>query len=148
MWLNVTSLQVIQADEENRKLIFSEKEAVWSKFSDQLNVGDIFEAKVGSVEDYGAFVHLLFPDGINSWKTFYFKFVILISQYFSLLCPNSSAGNFHLTGLVHVSEVSWDLVHDVRDILTEGDEVRVKIINIDRWFSFICLVQFLSPFIW
>lgn len=40
-------------------------------------------------------------------------------------------GMYHLTGLVHVSEVSWDLVQDVRDILNEGDEVRVKVINID-----------------
>ncbi|KAL2463405.1 Nucleic acid-binding proteins superfamily [Forsythia ovata] len=107
---SIMSVKVIQADEGNRKLIFSEKEAVWSKFSDQLSVGDIFEARVGSVEDYGAFVHLRFPDG-----------------------------NCHLTGLVHVSEVSWDLVHDVRDILTEGDEVRVKIINIDREKSRITL---------
>jgi len=44
-------------------LIFSEKEAAWSRFSEQVKVGDIFEAKVGSVEDYGAFVHLCFPDG-------------------------------------------------------------------------------------
>lgn len=43
------------------------------------------------------------------------------------------AGLYHLTGLVHVSEVSWDLVQDVRDILNEGDEVRVKVIKIDRW---------------
>ncbi|CAI9776147.1 unnamed protein product [Fraxinus pennsylvanica] len=107
---SVISVKVIQADEGNRKLIFSEKEAVWSNFSGQLSVGDIFEAKVGSVEDYGAFVHLRFPDG-----------------------------NCHLTGLVHVSEVSWDLVHDVRDVLTEGDEVRVKIINIDREKSRITL---------
>lgn len=42
------------------------------------------------------------------------------------------AGLYHLTGLVHVSEVSWDLVQDVRDILNEGDEVRVKVIKIDR----------------
>lgn len=61
--INFDIFQVIQVDEENRKLIFSEKEAVWSKFSDQVNIGDIFEAKVGSVEDYGAFVHLRFPDG-------------------------------------------------------------------------------------
>ncbi|CAL5337106.1 unnamed protein product [Camellia sinensis] len=84
---------VIQADQENRKLIFSEKEAMWSKFSQQINVGDIFEARVGSVEDYGC---------------------------------------YHLTGLVHISEVSWDLVQDVRDILSEGEDVRVKIIKIDR----------------
>ncbi|BBG93478.1 Nucleic acid-binding proteins superfamily [Prunus dulcis] len=70
---------VIQVDEEHKKLIFSEKEAVWSKFSEQINVGDIFEARVGSIEDYGAFVHLRFPD-----------------------------------------------VQDVRDILNEGDDVRVK----------------------
>lgn len=56
---------MIQADEENRKLIFSEKEACWSKFSPQLNVGDIFNARVGSVEDYGAFIHLRFPDGMH-----------------------------------------------------------------------------------
>lgn len=54
---------MIQADEVSRKLIFSEKEALWSKFSEQINVGDIFQARVGSVEDYGAFLHLRFPDG-------------------------------------------------------------------------------------
>ncbi|KAK4420082.1 30S ribosomal protein S1B [Sesamum alatum] len=104
------SMKVIQADEENRKLIFSEKEASWSKYSPQLSVGNIFEARVGSVEDYGAFVHLRFPDGL-----------------------------YHITGLIHVSEVSWDLVQDVRDILVEGDEVRVKIVNIDREKSRITL---------
>ncbi|KAL9347682.1 hypothetical protein Peur_059048 [Populus x canadensis] len=82
------SVKVIHAEEENRKLIFSEKEAVWSKFSKGINVGEIFAGRVGSVEDYGAFIHLRFPDGL-----------------------------YHLTGLVHVSEVSWDLVQDVRDIL-------------------------------
>ncbi|KAL6567931.1 hypothetical protein OROGR_001599 [Orobanche gracilis] len=75
---------VILADEDKTKLIFSEKEASWSKT--------------------GAFVHLRFLDGL-----------------------------YHLTGLIHISEVSWDLVQDVRDFLTEGDEVRVKVINIDRW---------------
>ncbi|KAK4752407.1 hypothetical protein SAY87_021205 [Trapa incisa] len=104
-------LKVIQADEENRKLIFSEKEAAWSKFSKHLNVGSVFEAKVGSVEDYGAFVHLRFPDGL-----------------------------YHLTGLVHVSEVSWNLVQDVRDILSEGDDVKVKVINIDNVKSRITLL--------
>jgi len=44
-------------------LIFSEKEAAWSRFSEQVKVGDIFEGSVGSVEDYGAFVRLRFPDG-------------------------------------------------------------------------------------
>ncbi|KAF5733851.1 hypothetical protein HS088_TW16G00292 [Tripterygium wilfordii] len=100
---SLISFKVIQADEENRNLIFSEKEAAWSKFSGKINAGDIFEGRVGSVEDYGAFIHLLFPDGL-----------------------------YHLTGLVHVSEVSWDLIQDIRDILNEGDEVKVKVVNVDR----------------
>lgn len=45
---------------------------------------------------------------------------------------NYDAGLYHLSGLVHVSEVSWDLVQDVRDILNEGNEVRVKILKVDR----------------
>ncbi|MCL7023672.1 hypothetical protein MKW94_017196 [Papaver nudicaule] len=100
---SLISVKVIQASEEDRKLIFSEKEAVWSKYSGKIKVGQIFDAKVGSVEDYGAFVHLLFPDGY-----------------------------YHITGLVHVTEVSWDLVQDVRDILNEGEKIRAKVIQIDR----------------
>uniref|UniRef100_A0A2P2K7L4 Uncharacterized protein MANES_05G193800 n=1 Tax=Rhizophora mucronata TaxID=61149 RepID=A0A2P2K7L4_RHIMU len=103
-------VKVIQADEDNRKLIFSEREAEWEKFCKRINVGDVFVGRVGSVEDYGAFVHLCFPDGL-----------------------------YHLTGLVHVSEVSWDLIQDIRDILNEGDQVRVKITNIDRLKSRITL---------
>ncbi|KAL8245608.1 hypothetical protein R6Q59_011866 [Mikania micrantha] len=100
---SLISVKVIHVEEEKRKLIFSEKEAVWSKYSSSVKVGNVYQAKVGSVEDYGAFAHLRFPDGL-----------------------------YHLTGLVHVSEVSWDLVQDVRDILNEGDDVKVKVIGIDR----------------
>ncbi|KAH9649449.1 hypothetical protein KPL70_025992 [Citrus sinensis] len=102
--------RVIQANEEMKKLVFSEKDAVWNKYSSRVNVEDIFVGRVGSVEDYGAFIHLRFPDGL-----------------------------YHLTGLVHVSEVSWDLIQDIRDILNEGDEVRVKVIKIDREKSRITL---------
>lgn len=99
---SILSVKVIIVDEEKRKLVLSEKEASWFKYSKHINIGDLFEARVGSVEDYGAFVHLRFPDGL-----------------------------YHLTGLIHISEVSWDLVQDVRDFLREGEEVRVKVISID-----------------
>ncbi|XP_074320689.1 uncharacterized protein LOC141657379 [Silene latifolia] len=103
-------LKVIEVDEESRKLIFSEKDAAWSRYAEQIKVGDVFEAIVGMVESYGAFLHLQFPDG-----------------------------NYHLTGLVHVSEVSWDYVQDVRDVLREGDKARVKVTHIDREKSRITL---------
>ncbi|XP_028795468.1 30S ribosomal protein S1, chloroplastic-like [Neltuma alba] len=50
---SLISVKVIQADEDKRKLIFSEKEAAWSRYSDRVKVGDVLEAVVGSVEDYG-----------------------------------------------------------------------------------------------
>ncbi|PKA60928.1 30S ribosomal protein S1, chloroplastic [Apostasia shenzhenica] len=90
-------LKVVEVNEEEKKLTFSEKDANWAKYSSRVKVGDVFDARVGSVEDYGAFVHLLFPDG-----------------------------------LVHVSEVSWDLVQDVSDFLSEGEQVKVKVIHINR----------------
>ncbi|CAI0397730.1 unnamed protein product [Linum tenue] len=95
-------VKIIAADEGNRNLVFSEREAAWTMFSKGVTVGDVFAGRVGLVEDYGAFVHLRFPDGLH-----------------------------HLTGLIHVSEVSWDLVRDVRDVLTEGQEVRVKVTEVD-----------------
>ena len=36
------------------------------------------------------------------------------------------------TGLVHISEVSNQYVNDIREHLTEGQEVRVKVIGIDE----------------
>ncbi|KAF5187735.1 30S ribosomal protein S1 [Thalictrum thalictroides] len=100
---SIIAVKVVQASEETRKLIFSEREAIWSKFSGRIEVGDVFSGRVGTLEDYGAFVHLRFPDGY-----------------------------YHITGMVHISEVSWDLVQDVRDVLNEGDEVKVKVIQLDR----------------
>nr|GMD63136.1 30S ribosomal protein S1-like [Ipomoea batatas] len=99
---SILSVKVIEVSEDMGRLVFSEKEANWMKFSSQIKTGDIFEGRVGFVEDFGAFIHLRFPDGC-----------------------------YHLTGFVHVSEVSWDLVHDVRDVLKKGNEVRVKVIKID-----------------
>eukprot|EP01018_Ginkgo_biloba_P006308 Gb_13624 [translate_table: standard] len=97
------SLKIIQVNEQEKKLIFSEKQAIWANFVDQIKDGDIFEGRVNSVADFGAFVDLRFPDG-----------------------------GYHVGGLVHISEISWDLVRNVRDVLKEGEEVQVKVVEIDK----------------
>ncbi|GER26040.1 30S ribosomal protein S1 [Striga asiatica] len=99
---SVLSVKVVVADGEQRRLIFSEKKFSWSKFSPQLELGDIYYGRVGVVKDFGALVHLRFPDGF-----------------------------YHLTGIVHVSELSWDLILHAGDVLAVGDEVRVKIVHIN-----------------
>lgn len=121
-------VKVVQADEENRKLILSEKLALWPKYSQNVSVGDVFNGRVGSVEDYGAFIHLRFSDGILL-LVLYGSFA---SEGVALMEMCGGVGLYHLTGLVHVSEVSWDYVQDVRDVLRDGDEVRVIVTNIDK----------------
>jgi S1 RNA binding domain protein len=36
------------------------------------------------------------------------------------------------SGLVHISEIAYSYVSDVKDFLTEGQDVKVKVINIDE----------------
>jgi len=36
------------------------------------------------------------------------------------------------TGMVHISEIAHSYVNNIRDHLTEGQEVKVKVINIDQ----------------
>ena len=35
-------------------------------------------------------------------------------------------------GLVHISQISQERVNNVRDVLTEGDEVKVKVLDVDK----------------
>lgn len=58
-------------------MILSEKLALWPKYSQNVNVGDVFTGRVGSVEDYGAFIHLRFDDGILLLPKFLDCFLIL-----------------------------------------------------------------------
>jgi polyribonucleotide nucleotidyltransferase len=61
-------------------------------------VGTIYDAKVVTIKDYGAFVDIV---------------------------PGVS-------GLVHISEFSDDRVKDVNEYVSEGDTVKVKVIEVDR----------------
>lgn len=65
--------------------------------------GSVYNGKVNSVTDFGAFVDLALPDGTSS-----------------------------VSGLVHISELSWDPVRNPRDLLEEGQMVRVKVIQLDK----------------
>ncbi|HKC77365.1 MAG TPA: 30S ribosomal protein S1 [Gaiellaceae bacterium] len=42
-------------------------------------------------------------------------------------------------GLIHISELSWDRINNVSDVLNVGDEVRVKVIKLDAELSRISL---------
>jgi polyribonucleotide nucleotidyltransferase len=61
-------------------------------------IGTVYEARVDSIKEYGAFVEI---------------------------------GN-GVSGLVHVSELSEDRVQNVADYITEGQMIKVKVMEIDK----------------
>ncbi|KAH7426002.1 hypothetical protein KP509_11G080900 [Ceratopteris richardii] len=96
------SVVVIEVNKDEKRLVVSEKKATWLQCMQKLREGDVFQGKVNTVTDFGAFVDLLFPDG-----------------------------SYPVTGLVHVSELSWDRVYNPRDLVQEGQDVQVKILSVD-----------------
>jgi len=71
--------------------------ATIKKITYQPEVGDVYDAKVASVQTYGVFVDFMGQ-----------------------------------SGLLHVSEISHKRVENVADVFKEGDDVKVKLVGIDK----------------
>lgn len=102
---------VLDTDESEEKLIISEKEAYRGeeqKAISELKVGNIVEGIVSGVVDFGAFVKFLPPSK-----------------------KDSDREEDKLEGLVHISQLDWQLIDDPRKVVRMGDTVKTKIIGID-----------------
>lgn len=66
----------------------------------QVENGKIYDGTVKSITKYGAFVEI------------------------------AAAENKHIMGMVHISEISRSYVNEIRDFVTEGQSVKVKVISI------------------
>lgn len=105
------TVRILDADREGEKLIVSEKAAQSERDRELINrlrVGDDIEGEVSGVVDFGAFVKFDAPADTNGKK---------VGQ--------------KLEGLVHISELAWQLIDNPREIVKTGDQVKAKIIGID-----------------
>lgn len=105
------SVRILDADRASEKLIVSEKAAQSEKERELINrlkVGDTIEGEVSGVVDFGAFVKFSAPDNEDGKKA-----------------------SEKLEGLVHISELAWQLIDDPREIIKTGDHVSAKIIGIE-----------------
>lgn len=96
-------VQVITADEEDKKLVLSAREILRAKANEErkakisnVEVGLVTEGVVESIQTYGAFINL---------------------------------GN-GLSGLVHISQISEKRIKSPAAVLTVGDKVKVKVIAV------------------
>jgi len=106
-------VRILDADRETEKLIVSEKAAQKEKDREVisgLQIGDVVEGEVSGVVDFGAFV-----------------------KFFA---PNVDTANLteesKLEGLVHISELAWQLIENPRDIVKVGQKVGAQIIGLEN----------------
>jgi small subunit ribosomal protein S1 len=102
---------VLGADESEEKLIVSEKEAHKDKEREliaEFKVGDIVEGEVSGVVDFGAFIKFLPPSKLKD-----------------------GTEEDELEGLVHISQLDWQLISNPREVVKVGDKVKAKVISID-----------------
>ena len=98
------TVRIIEVDRERRRLILSER-AAFTESRQSLKERVIDELEVG--------------------KTYTGR-VTSLSDFGAFVNVNGA------DGLVHLSEISWDRVQHPKEILEVGQEVKVKVINIDR----------------
>lgn len=104
-------VRILDADRETEKLITSEKAAQSEKERELINlfrVGDVVKGEVSGVVDFGAFV----------------KFSPMVKK-------GEKERGEKLEGLVHISELAWQLIDDPREMIKTGDQVEAKIIGIE-----------------
>ncbi len=103
-------VKIFDLDPREGKLILSEKAKRSEKIKEILKnckVGDLVEGEITGITDFGVFI----------------KF----------LSPNTTDGEAcELEGLVHISELDWQLIEDPADIVKIGDKVQAKIISISN----------------
>jgi len=107
------SVRVIDINAEAKKLIVSEKAIFEEERKEALGdfeIGDIVEGKVSGVVDFGAFIKF----GPKGQKL------------------EEVSEDKKLEGLVHISELAWQLIENPRDIVKEDDIAKAKIISVDN----------------
>jgi small subunit ribosomal protein S1 len=103
-------VRIIDINQEDEKLIVSEKAAHSDREREAitgLHVGDTISGEVSGVVDFGAFVK------------------------FTPVGGDAEDEDTKLEGLIHISELAWQLIDNPREVIKVGDKTEAKIIGID-----------------
>lgn len=107
---------------EENKLILSEKakgEQAIREILKNYKTGDVIEGKITGIADFGAFIKF----GANAIKD----------------AENAGESKTEIEGLIHISELDWQLVQNPNEIVKVGQTVKAQIININNSQVFLSL---------
>jgi len=103
-------VRILSFSPNTGKLILSEKENI-SRVIEDYKIGDVVEGEITGIVDFGAFV--------NFWK--------------------NEKKEKEAEGLIHLSEIDWQLTDDPAKVLKVGQKVKAKIVNIENGKVFLSL---------
>lgn len=103
------AVKVIDVNQREEKLIISERGIEDEALKDIMSgfhIGDIIDGEVSGVVDFGAFVKIA-------------------------LSAEKADAMPYIEGLVHISELDWQLIEDPKQVVKAGDKIQAKIIGIE-----------------
>ena len=106
------NVRVLDFDPRENKLIVSEKAAEEENLKQAIGrhqVGDVVAGTISGIVDWGVFI---------KWPAF------------AEASADKPADNDVLEGLIHISELDWQLIENPADFIKVGDNVSAKIIDI------------------
>jgi len=112
-------VRILDFDPKYEKLIVSEKAAEEEHLKlaiGQHKVGDVVSGTISGIVDWGAFIKWPAPEGGEARST--------------IVERPSEADT--LEGLIHISELDWQLIENPVDFVKVGDEVKAQIIDINN----------------
>ena len=102
-------VKILDLSKKEGRLILSEKAKEMDKIKEILKnykVGDVVEGEITAILDFGAFIKFPIPAKTEKEET--------------------------LEGLIHISELDWQLIEDPSEVVKVGEKVKAKIINISN----------------
>ncbi len=131
-------VKILDIDREEEKLILSEKAlkfSVLKKAFKDLKVGMVVDGEITGVVDFGAFIKFLLPDenkvvGSNNLIEKVVDSLDEVEKETDVLEDESSDAKIVLEGLIHISELDWQLIDNASKIVKVGDKVKAKIIEV------------------
>ena len=94
---------ILKVDHETKKIALSIRRLQsepWENITDELSNGDIVDAVIGKITDFGAFARIQCSKGV-------------------------------IEGLIHISELSPKVVSHPKEVVREGEQLKVKIMNLE-----------------
>jgi len=116
-------VKIIEVDREKNRLIFSEKavsEEETLKHQEEaakgVKTGQVYEGEISGVMPFGLFIRV--PVAVTSKQ--------------SKKTAETTTEPVFLDGLVHISQVSWEKVDDLKKQFQVGQKIKVKVLDVDQ----------------